>query len=133
MNERLFCYFLDVKGYVSQFFKPPPSQSLIVCSVPDQRPEGGNRSGAFSVSKLKNCSNTGSMLLSLRGETMNKKKLIAKEIEQVPEPLLEEVLDFVRFLKNKCVQEKLETSLLSESSLKKDWLRPEEDEAWKNL
>jgi hypothetical protein len=64
---------------------------------------------------------------------MNKKKLIAKEIEQVPEPLLEEVLDFVRFLKNKYAQEKLETSLLSESSLKKDWLRPEEDEAWKNL
>jgi Protein of unknown function (DUF2281) len=63
---------------------------------------------------------------------MNKRKLIAKEIEQVPEPLLEEVLDFVRFLKNKCIQEELETSLLSESALKKDWLRPE-DEAWKNL
>jgi len=73
------------------------------------------------------------MLLSLRGEKMNKKKLIAKEIEQVPEALLEEVLDFVRFLKSKCVQEKLETSLLSESSLKKDWLRPEEDDAWENL
>ena len=64
---------------------------------------------------------------------MNKKELIAKEIEQVPEPLLEEVLDFVRFLKGKCMQEKLETSLLSESSLKKDWLRPEEDEAWRDL
>jgi hypothetical protein len=34
---------------------------------------------------------------SLRGETMNKKKLIAMEIEHVPEFLLEEVLDFVRF------------------------------------
>lgn len=64
---------------------------------------------------------------------MNKKKLIAKEIEEVPEPLLQEVLDFVRFLKNKCAQEKLETSLLSESSLKKDWLKSEEDKAWKNL
>ena len=64
---------------------------------------------------------------------MNKKKMIAKEIEQVPEPLLEEVLDFVRFLKSKRVQEKLETSLLSESSLNKDWLRPEEEEAWGNL
>lgn len=64
---------------------------------------------------------------------MNRKQLIAKEIAQVPEPLLEEVLDFVRFLKSKHVQEKLETSLLSESSLKKDWLSPEEEEAWQHL
>ena len=64
---------------------------------------------------------------------MNKKQLIAKEIEHVPEPLLEEVLDFVRFLKSKRAEEKLETALLSESILKKDWLRPEEDEAWVNL
>jgi hypothetical protein len=64
---------------------------------------------------------------------MNKKELIAKEIEQVPEPLLEEVLDFVRFLKTKRNQEKLEISLLSESSLKKDWFKPEEDEAWRDL
>jgi hypothetical protein len=26
-----------------------------------------------------------------------------------------------------------ETAIASESSLKKDWLRPEEDEAWLNL
>ncbi len=64
---------------------------------------------------------------------MDKKELIAKEIEHAPEPLLEEVLDFVRFLKSKRAQEKLEPSLLSESSLRKDWLRPEEDEAWENL
>ncbi len=64
---------------------------------------------------------------------MNKKRLIAKEIEHVPEPLLEEVLDFVRFLKSKRAAEKLETALLSESTLKKDWLRPEEDEAWGDL
>jgi hypothetical protein len=64
---------------------------------------------------------------------MNKRKLIAKEISQVPEPLLEEVLDFVRFLKNKCVRDQIETSLLSESALKKDWLKAEEDEAWQDL
>lgn len=64
---------------------------------------------------------------------MNKKELIAKEIEHVPERLLEEVLDFVRFLKSKRMGEKLESSLLSEASLKKDWLRPEEDEAWGDL
>jgi hypothetical protein len=75
----------------------------------------------------------GSVLLSQGGEAMNRKQMIAKEIAQVPEPLLEEVLDFVRFLKSKRVQEKLETSLLSESSLKKDWLSPEEEEAWQHL
>ena len=64
---------------------------------------------------------------------MNKKELIAKEIEQVPEPLLEEVLDFVRFLKSMRAQDKLETTLLGESALRKDWLRTEEDEAWGNL
>ena len=69
----------------------------------------------------------------LRGDTVNKKELIAKEIEQVPEPLLEEVLDFVRFLKSKRAQDKLETTLLAESALRKDWLRAEEDEAWGNL
>jgi len=60
-------------------------------------------------------------------------ELILKEIEQVPEPLLEEVLDFVRFLKAKRAEEKLEVSMLSESALQKDWLRPEEDEAWRDL
>jgi hypothetical protein len=64
---------------------------------------------------------------------MNKRQLIAKEIEKVPEQLLEEVLDFVRFLKSKRALDKLETSLLSESSLKKDWLRPEEEKAWQHL
>jgi len=75
----------------------------------------------------------GSVLLSRGGKTMNRKQLIAKEIAQAPEPLLEEVLDFVRFLKSKRAQEKLETTLLSESSLKKDWLSPEEEKAWQHL
>ncbi len=64
---------------------------------------------------------------------MNKKELIMTEIQQVPEPLLEKVLDFVRLLRAKHTQEKLEISLLSESSLAKDWLRPEEDDAWQDL
>jgi hypothetical protein len=67
------------------------------------------------------------------GGEMGKKELLIKEIEQVPEPLLEEVLDFVHFLKAKVIKERLDTAIASESSLKKDWLRPEEDEAWQNL
>jgi len=64
---------------------------------------------------------------------MTKKDLIVREIEEVPEPMLEEILDFVRFLKVKGAQEKLEITLLSEPSLQKDWLKPEEDEAWRDL
>ena len=55
------------------------------------------------------------------------------EIEELPEPLLEEVLHFVRFLKSQASQERFETALLSETALRKDWLRPEEDEAWCDL
>ncbi len=64
---------------------------------------------------------------------MNKRELIVKELEQVPEPLLEEVISFIRVIKDKQKREKLSISILSESSLAKDWLRPEEDEAWKEL
>ena len=39
---------------------------------------------------------------------MTAKELIIQELEQVPEPLLEEVLDFLRFLKTKQEREQLE-------------------------
>jgi hypothetical protein len=64
---------------------------------------------------------------------MTKKESVMSEIEQIPEPFLEEVLDFVHFLKTKIIREKLGTAIASESSLGKDWLRPEEDEAWQSL
>ena len=64
---------------------------------------------------------------------MGKKEILIHEIEQVPEPFLEEVLDFVHFLKTKITKERLDTAIASESSLKKDWLKPEEDEAWQSL
>ena len=64
---------------------------------------------------------------------MGKKELLINEIEKVPEPFLDEVLDFVHFLKSKIIKERLHITIASESSLNKDWLRPEEDEAWQNL
>ncbi|MFA5353137.1 MAG: hypothetical protein WC291_02810 [Thermodesulfovibrionales bacterium] len=64
---------------------------------------------------------------------MGKRELLIDEIEHIPEPLLDEVLDFVHFLKGKIVREKWDTAIISESSLSKDWLRPEEDEAWQGL
>lgn len=64
---------------------------------------------------------------------MVKREALIHEIEQAPEPFLDEVMDFIHFLKSKIIKEKIDTALASESSLKKDWLRPEEDEAWQNL
>ena len=64
---------------------------------------------------------------------MNKKDLLINEIEEVPEPLLSEVLDFVHFPKAKLLREKLDINIMSESSLEKDWMKPEEDEAWQSL
>jgi hypothetical protein len=63
---------------------------------------------------------------------MNTKKILIDEIEKLPEPVLAEVLDFVRFLEHKSKSD-IETYIQSESSLKKEWLTTAEDEAWKDL
>lgn len=63
---------------------------------------------------------------------MNLKNLLFQALDEVPF-LLEGVLDFVRFLKAKHPKEKFEISILSESSLQKDWLSLEEDDAWQDL
>lgn len=59
--------------------------------------------------------------------------MIHNEIEVFPEPYLEEILDFMHFWKGKASKKRMETAILSESMLAKDWSSPEEDEAWKNL
>ena len=64
---------------------------------------------------------------------MLSKEILHKEIDSLPEECAGEVLDFVHFLKDKLVKDQMEVTLLSESSLRKDWLRPEEDEAWQDL
>ncbi|HUT55467.1 MAG TPA: DUF2281 domain-containing protein [bacterium] len=64
---------------------------------------------------------------------MTRRELLLHEIEGVPDPVLEEVLDFIHHLKARAGKDGLDTAIASESSLAKDWLRPEEDEAWRNL
>jgi hypothetical protein len=68
--------------------------------------------------------------MSLWVNDMNAKELLLKEVDNIPEFILEEVWDFLQFLKVKYDKNKLESSLLSESALQKDWLKSEEDEAW---
>ncbi|MEH1871764.1 DUF2281 domain-containing protein [Nostoc sp.] len=65
---------------------------------------------------------------------MKIKEQIAQEMEKLPEALLQEILDFVQFLQIKHQQHNiLENTIMSESSLRKDWLKPEEEAAWQDL
>ncbi len=64
---------------------------------------------------------------------MSTRELLMNEIKKVPEPFLTEVLDFIHFIKARIAHEKLDIAVMSESSLGKDWLKPEEDEAWQDL
>ena len=64
---------------------------------------------------------------------MSARDELRDEIEGVPEPLAAEILDFMRFLKARAAAERFELALVSEPALRKDWLRPEEDEAWRDL
>jgi hypothetical protein len=61
------------------------------------------------------------------------KDLLIKEIEKIPEPFIDEIYDFVSYLKARIMKEGMETAILSESSLQKDWLEAKEDATWQNL
>jgi len=64
---------------------------------------------------------------------MLSKEALHKEIDALPEEFTEEIYDFVNFLKRKRIKGSMETALLTESSLRKDWLSAEEDEVWQDL
>jgi len=64
---------------------------------------------------------------------MTKRESLLREIDQVPDSVLDEVADFVHYLRTRIARDGMATAVASESSLKKDWLRPEEDEAWQDL
>ncbi len=65
---------------------------------------------------------------------LDRRQIVKREIDNLPENCLEEVFDFIRFLKEKSrLASSAELLNASESSLMKDWLKKEEDEAWKHL
>ena len=64
---------------------------------------------------------------------ISKKDQIIEELNNFPEDLLDEIFDYVKYLKAKFIKENMESAIMSESSLKKDWSRPEEDEACQDL
>lgn len=63
---------------------------------------------------------------------------IISEINTLPPEILKEVADYISYIKYKYKINdqpvKIDKiTLASEKSLSKDWLKPEEDEIWKNL
>ena len=58
---------------------------------------------------------------------------LAQELENLPPDYIQEVKNFINYLKHKKTMSLSETLLLSEKSLAIDWNTPEEDEAWANL
>jgi hypothetical protein len=63
---------------------------------------------------------------------MSKRELIARELDCLPDQDLDQLLAFLRSLKEVHADVNL-PSLAAESSLAKDWLTPEEDAAWADL
>ena len=66
-----------------------------------------------------------------RSFTMSKQQLIENLLATAPENKLDIILAFIQFvLYNNC---EANSSFLSEPSLSKDWLREEEETAWRDL
>jgi len=64
---------------------------------------------------------------------MEARDQIIEELDDIPRQHYREILKFIRALKKISVVSEKPTMYASESSLKKDWMRPEEDEAWADL
>ena len=66
---------------------------------------------------------------------LTSKQMLIKEIETLPPQIVEEVYDFVSFLKIKKSQDNdlADIHFASENVLARDWQLPEEDAAWASL
>jgi hypothetical protein len=73
-----------------------------------------------------------SVLLLLRHK-MNLEEAIIQVIDQLPNSRLPDLLLFIQKLQEETAMEPWAGALMSESSLQKGWLSPEEDEIWQNL
>lgn len=63
---------------------------------------------------------------------MSKRELVAAEIGRLSEQDLDRLLGFIRTLSEEHADRSV-PCLAAESALAKDWLTPEEDEAWAHL
>ena len=66
--------------------------------------------------------------------TSTRKKLLEK-IADIPDSFINELIEYINFLnfKKEQLADKNITAIASENVLSKEWLLPEEEEAWKDL
>ena len=64
---------------------------------------------------------------------MTVKESIVEAVEGLPEDCLDDLAHYVEGLRQRAALRAVPTTLASESVLAKDWLKPEEDEAWRDL
>ena len=72
------------------------------------------------------------MVLSYMESSMNRRELIARELDSLPETELDKLLMLIRSLQQARVDSMIPATV-AESALRKDWLTSEEDAAWANL
>jgi hypothetical protein len=64
---------------------------------------------------------------------MTAKEAIVHAVEELPEECLDDLAQYVETLRRRTAHRAVPTALASEAVLAKDWLRPEEDDAWRDL
>jgi hypothetical protein len=64
---------------------------------------------------------------------MTAKEAIVQAVEDLPEDHLDDLALYVETLRRRAALQTVPTALASEAVLGKDWLRSEEDEAWRAL
>jgi len=64
---------------------------------------------------------------------MTVKDKLIEELATMPDGLVAELLEHARALRQRNGRGAREAAIAAEPMLARDWLRPEEDEAWKDL
>lgn len=64
---------------------------------------------------------------------MTAKEAIVQAVEDLPDDCLDDLAHYVDALRQRASLRIVPTAPASEAVLAKDWLRPEEDEAWHDL
>lgn len=64
---------------------------------------------------------------------MTIKDRLIEELQTLPEALVAELLEHARSLRERNGRSARETAIASEPCLARDWMRSEEEEAWKDL
>ncbi|MGA2258978.1 MAG: hypothetical protein ABSG53_30275 [Thermoguttaceae bacterium] len=64
---------------------------------------------------------------------MTAKESLLQAVEELPPEYLVDLAEYAQRLRLKAAHREVPTALASQEVLAQDWLRPEEDDAWKDL